>query len=55
VKTRSWLVVVLALVFAVAAARCDRTVTIGVDPMSDGAYEDAGDAGASAPATDHDI
>lgn len=36
----------LALAFGIAAARCSVDVPLGVDPRSDAAQVDAGDAGA---------
>jgi len=44
---RSWFAAVVVLAFALAAARCDKQVTIGVDPASDAAGLDAGDASAA--------
>ena len=41
--TRTLLAAVVAL--ALAATRCDRDVQLGVDPGSDAAPADAGDAG----------
>ena len=37
----------VALALALAAARCDKDVVLGVDPGSDAAGLDAGDAGAA--------
>ena len=36
----------LALAFGIAAARCSVDVPLGVDPLTDAAHLDAGDAGA---------
>jgi hypothetical protein len=47
VKSRSWFALALALAAALAAARCDKDVVLGVDPGSDAAGLDAGDAGAA--------
>jgi hypothetical protein len=44
--SRPWFALALALVAALAAARCDKDVVLGVDPGSDGAVIDGGDAGA---------
>ena len=44
---RSWFAAVLAIALALAAARCDKEVTIGVDPASDAAGLDASDGGVS--------
>jgi len=45
-RSRSCLdVAAFALAIALAAARCDKNVVIGVDPKSDAAISDAGDAG----------
>ena len=41
-KTRSWFALVLALAAALAAARCEKNVVLGVDPGSDAAALDAG-------------
>jgi hypothetical protein len=41
-----WLAAVVFVALALAATRCDRNVTLGVDPGSDAAAGDAGDAGA---------
>ena len=45
-KSRSWFALALALAAALAAARGDQDVVLGVDPGSDAAALDAGDAGA---------
>jgi hypothetical protein len=45
VKWTAWLTAVV-IALALAAARCDRDVHLGVDPGSDAAA-DAGDAGAA--------
>ena len=42
-KSRPWLTLALALAAALAAARCDKDVLLGVDPGSDAAVLDAGD------------
>ena len=44
-KSRSWLTLALALAAALAAARCDKDVVLGVDPGSDAAVLDGGDVG----------
>jgi hypothetical protein len=45
-KSTPWLVtVVVALAVALAAARCDRDVPLGVAPGSDAAVTDASDGG----------
>ena len=44
---KAWLAgVAVAVTLALAAARCDRNVELGVDPASDAAATDGGDAGA---------
>jgi hypothetical protein len=42
VTSRSWLTLAVALAAALAAARCDKDVVLGVDPSSDAAALDAG-------------
>ena len=47
-RANAWSAVIafaLALAFAIAAARCSVNVPLGVDPHSDAAPADAGDAG----------
>jgi hypothetical protein len=47
-RANTWSAVIaftLALAFAIAAARCSVDVPLGVDPHSDAAHVDAGDAG----------
>ena len=48
-KSRSWLTIALALAAALAAARCDKDVVLGVDPGSDAAALDGGEVGDAGP------